>query len=320
MKIIDAHCDVLYKMFLNRELDFFAGDPRLDVTYPGLKKAGVALQFFAIYLPDSLASPTFDHILEYIDLFHRNILTRDDVIFVKNAQDLQNALGQNKPGALLSLEGVDGLEGNLAHLRILYYLGVRAVGITWNYANWAADGVMEPRKGGFTSKGRQLIQECHRLGMIVDVSHLSVKGFWELAEMSDEPFIASHSNAYAVCPHPRNLSDEQIREIIRRGGVIGVTFVPKFVYAASPPSLHHILLHIDHICGLGGGRNIGFGSDFDGIDTYIPGLEKVEAYERLVNELVKHYPADLVERLLYKNWQHFLEKQLASQTSGESPE
>lgn len=310
MKIIDAHCDVLYKMYLNREIDFFRHDPQLAVTYPGLKRANMLLQVFAIFLPETLSPPTFEHIAEYVDLFHNKVLAHDDLVFVKNARDLRKAFEQNKLGALLSLEGVDGLSGNLAYLRVLYYLGARAVGITWNHANWAADGVMEPRKGGFTAKGRALVKECNRLGMILDVSHLSIKGFWELTEMSSRPFIASHSNAYAVCPHPRNLSDEQIKAIIDKGGTIGITFVPKFVFEAAPATISHLLLHIDHICSLGGSRHIGFGSDFDGTDHYPIGLDKVEKYDNLVNELLKRYSSEQVEGFLYKNWYRFLESQL----------
>lgn len=310
MRVIDGHCDVLYKMFLQQDIDFYKDDPRLKVTYAGMKKANMLLQFFAVFLPETLSPPTFDHIVQYIDIFHNKVLNHPDIVFVKNSRDLTHVFEHNKIGALLSLEGVDALAGHLAYLRVLYYLGVRAVGITWNEANWAADGVMEPRKGGFTKKGKLLVNECNQTGLIMDVSHLSIKAFWELAELSSRPFIASHSNAYAVCPHPRNLNDDQIKAIIQVGGQIGITFVPHFLHGAATPSMTHIVRHIEHVCSLGGAYHLGFGSDFDGFTNDLPGLERVEKYNRLADQLCKYYQSDLVERWLYQNWYNFLQKQL----------
>lgn len=310
MKVIDAHCDVLYKMFNNPDIDFSREDHRLEVTYPGLQQADVLLQFFAVYLSESLSPPTFDHIVRYVDIFHHRIVNNPRMIFVKNKRDLTMALVDNKIGALLSLEGVDALAGNLAYLRVLYYLGFRAIGITWNEANWAADGVMEPRKAGFTKKGKLLVKECNQLGLILDVSHLSVRAFWELTELSTRPFIASHSNAYAICPHPRNLSDGQIQALIQLGGQIGITFVPQFVYGMGQPAIADVLRHIDHVCSLGGSHHIGFGSDFDGYDRDLIGLTRVSEYDHLVEALYQHYSSEDVERFLYKNWYNYLYREL----------
>ena len=213
-------------------------------------------------------------------------------------------------GALLSLEGVDSLQGNLAYLRILYHLGVRIVGVTWNRANWAADGVLEPRKGGFTAAGMDLIKECNRLGMIMDVSHLSEKAFWELLESSRKPVIASHSNASAISPRLRNLSDDQIRSLIQTGGVMGITFVPPFVSDEQPVPIDRILRHIDHVCALGGRCHIGFGSDFDGIKEWIAGLEHAGRYDRLVNLLLRHYREEDARLFLHGNWFRYFMKQL----------
>jgi len=310
VNIIDAHCDALYKMAMRKHARFLDDENYFDVTYQGLKQANISLQFFAIYLSGKSSPPTFDDIIEHYDLFYRNILSYSDVMLVKNRKDLKQAVRDGKLGALLSLEGVDALGGNFAYLRAIYEMGIRAAGVTWNDANWAADGVMEPRQGGLTAKGKQLVRECNRLGIILDVSHLSVRGFWDLAEICTRPFIASHSNAYSVCPHPRNLNDEQIREIIRKGGMIGITFVPQFVSAAENPTISHLLQHIEYICSLGGSEHLGFGSDFDGTDKHMEGLAKVRHYENLANELLKRYNAGLVNNWLYKNWYVFLENQL----------
>ncbi|WP_027084560.1 dipeptidase [Cohnella panacarvi] len=309
MIIIDAHCDVLSKLLVSPELDFVRGQEGLDVTFERMLASGIRVQNFAVYLPERW-SADFRYVLESIDLFHERVLALPQMRFIRAKSDMRLAIGDDRIGALLSLEGVDSLHGNLAYLRILYHLGVRIVGITWNRANWAADGVLEPRQGGFTAAGMELVQECNRLGLIMDVSHLSEKGFWELLEASRKPVIASHSNASAISPRSRNLSDTQINALIQAGGVMGITFVPPFVSEGPPVSIDRILLHIDHVCALGGKCHIGFGSDFDGIKEWIVGLEHAGHYDRLANLLLKHYREDDVKLFLHGNWHRYFMEQL----------
>jgi len=309
MRIFDAHCDVLSKLLENPELDFAHGREGLDVTLDRMLESGIGVQNFAVYLPERWSSD-FKHILASIDLFHERILKEPQMRFIRTKTDLRLVSNEKRIGALLSLEGVDALHGNLTYLRILYHLGVRSVGITWNRANWAADGVLEPRNGGFSEAGRGLIRECNRLGLIMDVSHLSEKGFWELMEETDKPVVASHSNAKTISPRLRNLSDAQIDSLIQTGGVMGITFVPPFVSEEEPVPMDRILHHIDHVCALGGKRHIGFGSDFDGIREWIVGLEHAGHYDRLVNLLLKHYPEEDVEQFIYGNWFRFYSEHL----------
>lgn len=304
MRIFDAHCDVLSKMLENPGLDFAHGREGLDVTLDRMLAAGIRAQNFAVYLPERLAGD-FKHVLESVDLFHERVLAEPRMRFVRTKADLRLAQAEDRIGALLSLEGVDALNGNLSYLRILFHLGVRTVGITWNRANWAADGVLEPRNGGFTAAGKDLIRECDRLGLIMDVSHLSERGFWELIEASARPLIASHSNAKAISPRMRNLTDAQIEALARKGGVIGITFVPPFVGGEEPVPMERLLHHLDHMCALVGARHIGFGSDFDGIREWLVGLEHAGHYDRLANLLLKHYREEDVELLLYGNWSRF---------------
>jgi membrane dipeptidase len=308
--VIDGHCDVLDKLVHDPQLDFYKEEERLDASYPRLRRGGVKVQLMAIYIPERTVPPTMRDVLHYVDTFHRRVLRRGVVDFVRTTGDLQRVLNGDQLGAVLTLEGVDALEGDMTNLRTCYYLGVRAVGLTWNYGNWAADGVLEPRKGGLTRKGRRLIEECNRLGMILDVSHLSEAGFWELAGLTKRPFIASHSNAKELCPHPRNLDDRQIREVIRSGGLIGLTFVPYFVKSLSPVTPADLLRHIDHVASLGGVNNIVFGSDFDGIEKWIQGLENAAKYDTMAQELYKRYKPEEAGKFLHGNWARFLAEQL----------
>lgn len=127
------------------------------------------------------------------------------------------------------------------------------------------------------------------------------KSFWDAISLAAYP-IASHSNAHSLCPHPRNLRDDQIKALIDKNGVIGITFVPEFVKGKGTPSIKDILSHIDHVCSLGGERHIGFGSDFDGIDKMIPGLEAHKDYANLIDALECHYSSKQVRRFLYENF------------------
>ncbi|MDO3676358.1 dipeptidase [Paenibacillus ehimensis] len=311
MKVIDGHCDVLLKMYENPAIDFF--DPHvnvLDVSYAKMVQGGVKLQFFAIYLPERITQPQFDHYLEYINIFYQKLMRDPRMRQVKKRADLEAALTGNQTGAMLTLEGADALQGNPLYLRTLYHLGVRMIGTTWNYANWAADGVLEPRQGGFTRRGKTFIKDCNDLGMLLDASHLSEAAFWDLAAASAKPFVATHSNARAVCGHPRNLNDGQIRELIRRDGRIGVTFVPWFVQQGGLASMDGVLKHVEHICSLGGSGQLVLGSDFDGIDQWIPGLEHAGKIPLLTEALLRRFPEELVRGFMYRNWFTFLHRHL----------
>lgn len=311
--IIDFHCDALSKLQQNTNLDF-QSDSGLDVTAAKLEQGGVQLQCFAIYLSEKLGAGKIGHILEQLALFRTRVET-SGLPLVTSRQQLAAITSTGNKGALLSLEGAEGLEGNFHYLQCIYNLGVRFIGITWNHANWAADGVLEPRGGGFTAKGKELIAACHKLGIVLDVSHLSQAGFWELSEWAEKagkPFIASHSNSFSVCQHPRNLTDEQVRAIVRLGGRIGLTFVPQFVKAASRVQMTDLLLHIEHLCACGAENHLMFGSDFDGIEEHIEGLEDASKYLFLKEMLLKTYPEPLVDKWLSQNALKFLQTQLPS--------
>ncbi len=308
MRVFDAHCDALSKLLADPSLSF-QSTQGLEVTLPRLEKAEAIAQAFAMFLDEEEESPKFDRLLKMVDLFYEKIVSHKEMKMIRTKTDLQN-LQPNQIGALLTLEGAGGLEGDLDHLRVLQKLGLRCLGLTWNYANWAADGVKEPRKAGLSVKGRELIRECERLEVILDVSHLNEKGFWELAELCKRPFIASHSNVYEVCQHPRNLRQEQIQTIIQMEGCIGITFVPYFTADSKNVTIHQLLPHIDRICSLGGEKQLGIGSDFDGISQWIEGLHDPGDLYRLTDILLRYYSDEQVKGFMYKNWYRFFEKNL----------
>ncbi|MCR8642112.1 dipeptidase [Paenibacillus sp. N1-5-1-14] len=308
--IIDGHCDAILKLFLDPKTRFDSDRVKMQASAPLLAEGDVKLQLFAIFIDDEMPNHKFHHMLQYIDLFYEQVASHPEFHVVRSGQDLAAVMASSKRGALLTIEGADTLMGDPMLLRTVYRLGVRAIGLTWNYANWAADGANEPRKGGLTLLGRQFVKECNQLGMMIDVSHLSEKAFWDVAEASTKPFFASHSNAIQICQHQRNLTNDQIQELIRIDGIMGLNFVPYFVTNEKTVSIKDILKHIDHVCALGGVNHIGFGADFDGITQFIPGLLNAGDYQNLAEELYKRYQKEEVEGFLHKNWMRYLHKNL----------
>nr|WP_275444589.1 membrane dipeptidase [Paenibacillus sp. ACRRX] len=307
-RVIDFHCDVLYKMLYEGKVNISQED-LMDVTIPRLRQGNVGIQVLALFLEPHLLTgpPRFSQVLRAIDLYREHIQSHEDVIDIRWQEDLVRWNEQpDKLGMILSLEGVDALEGDMVYLRTIYELGVRFLGLAWNNANWAVDGAQEPRKAGFTREGITLIQECDRLGITLDVSHLNEKAFWQLLELTDKPIIASHSNSAYIMPHVRNLTDEQIRAIIARDGRIGVTYVPYFVAEKGRVEIEDLVRHIDRICELGGRNHIMLGSDFDGIDKKIVGLEHAGMHGDLLSVLDKKYGAAFTDEIASGNAKRFL--------------
>lgn len=310
MRWIDGHCDVLWKMWEDPTKDFYKADEQLDVTYSSLIQSHVKMQVFAVFVPPTVRQgQRFREGLRQIDIFYRKIIGDEDKMVVLSSMDELDHLSDDQCAAFLSLEGAEALEGDLTLLHIFYRLGVRQLGLTWNFANEVADGILEDRGGGLTGFGRKLLKEMERLQMIVDVSHLSDKAFWEIIEDVDLPILASHSNCRAICSHKRNLTDEQIQAIMMKGGIIGINFVPYFV-AEEEPKIADILRHIDHILSMGGEDVIFFGSDFDGVAKKIPGLENMQQLDQLKKELLDRYPEELVRKWGFENAYRFYEKSL----------
>lgn len=300
--IFDAHCDVLMKLYLDPDKLSFQSKEDMHITYPQLKERGSKVQLFAIYIPSYLKpGQRFQAALNMVNLFHKRIIEpHPDVKFVTSKEDIDN-LQKHETGAMLTLEGAEAVEEDIGKLETLYRLGVRSVGLTWNWANAAADGALEPRGGGLTNFGYEMIDFLNEKRIWTDVSHLCEKSFWDTLEAARFP-IASHSNAYSICPNPRNLKNGQIEALINKDSVIGVTFVPQFLNKTGSAELTDIIRHIEHICSLGGEEHVGFGSDFDGIDTTVKGLSFYRQYDNLIGTLQRYYTDKQIKKFLYGNF------------------
>lgn len=301
LKIFDAHCDVLWKMWENRKLSFKDSE-ELHVTWDGLKQTDAKVQCFAVYVPEKVRMESaFNVAVEMIDLFYEKILRRFPNMKLVTTKKEIAELKLGQVGAILTLEGCDAIGADIEKLRILYRLGVTSVGLTWNHANAVADGILEERGAGLSTFGRKVVKMNNDHFIWTDVSHLSVKGFWDVMEVGDY-VIASHSNCKAVCSNPRNLSNDQIQALIQKNAAIGVTFVPQFLSDGKDVKITDIIRHIEHYCSLGAVHHIGFGSDFDGIDHTVHDLGRYEEYSNLVNSLLKYYSETEVRGFLFNNF------------------
>jgi membrane dipeptidase len=300
VKIFDAHCDVLYKLFIDPSLDFVKS-PALQVNLESLTASGTKVQLFAIYVPESVHPDLkFMAALRMADLFYERVLAPNPQMkLIKNKEEI-GLLGDNEIGAVLTLEGCDAIGQDLLKLRTLLRLGVRAVGLTWNFGNYVADGALEHRGAGLSRFGRQVVDVLNETNTACDVSHLSERGFWDVVESGSHVF-ASHSNSHSLCPNPRNLRDDQIRALIKQNSVMGITFVPEFLSGKKEASIDNVLRHLEHVCSLGGENHVGFGSDFDGIEFTVSKLAGNEQYENLWNALHKYYSNIQVEKFLFHN-------------------
>ncbi len=275
-----------------------------------MKAGGIKVQIFAVYQEPGYGRGALRRALELIDLFHREIgENANEIAIARNLREIKYTLSKGKIAAILSIEGGEALEGSIGVLRIFYKLGVRCLTITWNERNELGNGVFGG-KGGLTPFGVEVIEEMNRLGMIVDVSHLNEEGFWEVLSLSKRPVIASHSNCRALYEHPRNLSDEQIRALAKKGGVMGITFVPEFL-RGTESSIEDVLDHIEYAVNVGGEDCVGIGSDFDGTDHLPSGLRDCRDIHRLVVGLLERGYSDIVvKKIVGENFLRVIEKVL----------
>ncbi len=303
MLIVDAHCDTITTIMKCGE-ELRKNNCHIDINR--LKKYDSYVQFFAAFIsPDHAKMGALKRTLCIVDRLYQEIESnKQDIMLCCNYSDMEDAFAHRKIAAVLTIEGGEALEGSLASLRMLYKLGVRGMTLTWNYRNQIADGVIDGISGGgLTPFGREVISEMNRLGMLVDVSHISEPGFWDVINLTASPVIASHSNSKKLCGHPRNLTDEQLLALKKNGGVAGLNLYPVFLNDGGKASIKDALAHIEYIVALTGEETLGLGSDFDGIEYTPEGLEGVQCYSNLLNELLKlNYSEALVKKIAGENF------------------
>lgn len=294
-RLLDLHCDTVTRCL---EEGCNLDHPNLHFSLSRLPKSIKLCQAAAIYIPDQYrGKEAQDYFTRAYQLYRAECARKQGEL--QSLQDF-GSLPRGRATFFLTVEGGAALGGDLAWVDKLWNLGVRMMTLTWNGANEIAGGAGSG--GGFTPFGRQVVARMEELGMAVDVSHLSDEGFWELCEFATAPFCASHSNARALCNHPRNLTDEMLREIIRRKGVVGINYCRRFLTPEGEgANIDAILRHIHHILDLGGEDAVALGSDFDGTD--LPDdLQGVQDLEPFVQRLLQSgLSEEMIGKLLFEN-------------------
>lgn len=315
MFICDCHCDTLTELY-NKNASLYENEQHFDIKRQ--IALGGGLQFCAIYVPTEVfryqgglryTLCLLDKYNQEIKKLHENGI---DVLQVRTAEDAGNVL-KHKAATLLAIEEGGAIDGSLEALRCLYELGVRAMTLTWSNRNDIADGINEEATGsGLTIFGKQVVAEMNRLGMLVDVSHISTAGFWSVIETSTKPIIATHSNAKSLCSHPRNLNDEQIKALAQNGGLAGITFAGQFLEEDwRNACIESVYKHIDYMLNLiGNDDHIGFGSDFDGISHPPYNIQGVQDYKPLIDYLSKYYSDETINKITHQNVITLLQKVL----------
>jgi len=343
--VLDGHNDTLLHLALKNpgsEDTFFSGREG-HVDLPKARAGGLAGGFFAIFVPTrdwkkdlrwrkkgpqgpvksegwdvplagGVSQPrALNDVMAMMACAYRlQEMGKGQVKIVRTVKQLQTALDKGILAMILHMEGTEALRKDLDALGVLYEAGLRSLGPVWSRSNIFGHGVPfnfpdTPDQGeGLTDHGKELVRLCNQMGILVDLSHLNERGFWDVAGLSDAPLVATHSGAHALCPSPRNLTDEQLEAVAASGGVVGVNFARAFLrrdgLEDKPTSLTEIVRHVEHLVETMGVDHVAFGSDFDG--TQVPqDLEDASGLPKLMDALKdRGFKKKDRRKIAHENW------------------
>jgi len=347
--LIDGHNDLPYQFREMKDLSF----RKIDITkhckdlhtdIPRLRKGNVGAQFWSAYVsPSSMRDGSAVRLtLEQIDLIHRMVRAHPHVFEMAfGTADIERIRKQGKIASLIGVEGGHSIDNSLGVLRTFYALGVRYMTLTHSETlDWADSATDKPKNNGLSEFGKEVVREMNRLGMLVDLSHVSADVMKQAIEISKAPVIFSHSSAFALAPHPRNVPDDVLRLLKKNGGVVMINFFPGFItsegaraskdffgayremkarikdekefelawsqwkkdHAIPRGSIHHVVDHIEHVIKVAGIDHVGLGSDFDGINLTPVQLEDVSCYPYITQELLNRgYNREQIHKVLGGN-------------------
>lgn len=310
--IVDLHCDTLtrWKKAGDENLDTLE-DPQQVLSLSALPESVKWAQFYAIYVPDPLRGP---EAADFYEISRRSFVRQmekfsDRIAPCETAAHMEAAWEAGKTAAFLTVENGSVLLGDLSRVGLLRRHGVRCMTLTWNMENEIASG--HDSDHGFSPLGREAVGEMEREGILVDVSHLNDRGFEELMAFVKKPFVASHSNARSICSHRRNLTDDMIREMVKRNCLVGLNYCKSFLAEGGVETgPEQILAHIQHFIKLGGEKILALGSDFDGapLPDYLSSPTKVaRLYDYL---LAQGLPRSLADGIFFENARRFFAENL----------
>ena len=312
MKVVDMHCDTIGELWKAEK----AGKPislrsnSLHIDLEKMQKGDYLLQNFAMFVFLGREKDPLVNVLEMIDVYNRAMAENADIIGpVLNYEDIEKNRAAGKLSGMLTIEEGAVLKGNPYVVRSLYQLGVRMLTLTWNFENEIgypntivkAKDYDPSRHYGLKPEGIEIVREMNRVGMIVDVSHMGDDGFWDVVKYCDGPFVASHSNARAVCNHTRNMTDDMIRALADKGGVMGLNFCGDFLNPNGKSRVEDMVRHAKHIINVGGSDILGLGTDYDGIDGDLE-LDHCDKMPLLAQEMERQgFSTQQIEKIFHGN-------------------
>ena len=316
MNYIDMHCDTLEAALVQKK-DTIWELPGAMVDVTRLKVAGAAAQFFAMFLPQRdepewfglQKMPELEQLMMQMYGVFQNTLKQcsDTLAFAGNYKELEANQKAGKISAFLTIENGCPVDGRMENIKRYYEMGVRLMTLTWNDANcfgYPHSTKREEMEKGLTDFGKEAVSYMQELGMIVDVSHLSDGGFYDVADVAKRPFVASHSNCRALSLATRNLTDDMIRVLAEHGGVAGINFEPSFLNKDITDEVSRISCmcdHVEHFINVGGIECVGIGTDFDGIGGQFE-IADCTAMERLFEELKRRgIHEDALDKIAWGN-------------------
>lgn len=311
MYYIDGHCDTLSKA-LDENKDLYEND--LQFSFNKANKLGGGIQVMACFVDTEFLiyeGAGFDRCNNIIKKFENYQKENNCDILIKNKADLENAIQSNDTKVILSIENGSAISGNLENVDYFYNKGIRIMSVTWNNDNELGCGAKTEDDKGLTELGGQYVKKLNNLGVIVDVSHLSEKSFWNTIKISEKPVVATHSNVYELCNNTRNLKDNQIKAIAKSGGLIGICYYSDFLNSKKKADVTDIVEHIKYIKNLVGIDYIGLGSDFDGmnISKTAKGVDNISLIQNIIEELkLQGFKCEEIVKIMWNNWSNILKK------------
>lgn len=297
-RVFDGHCDTAIELWRQEQS---LRSNLLAVSLERAENLDGYTQFFAFctaWLKTRM--PHTEHFARALDYFTEQLRENEDrITLCRTMREADAAMAAGKAAAFLAIEGAEAVREDPGLLEAAYEKGVRMVSLVWNLPN-SLSGSCQTGEG-LSEKGKEFFRRAQRLGMLVDVSHLSERGFWDMTELAEKPIVASHSDAFAVCPHPRNLTDAQFRAICDLDGTVGLNLYGPFLTQEKTPTLDDLRRHLDHFLALGGEGHLALGADLDGCEILPEGFAAVDDYNALGDYLVKTGYSDETIQNLFCN-------------------
>lgn len=323
IRVFDLHCDTLDRLALHGDSSLPGGFAEHDAHVPAARMSSLRdndahlslnsmqgfhwCQCFAAYVPDELRGDAAWQVFKRVADYWRDESERcaDQLSVVHNSSEVEEAFAANKTAGMLTVEGLSFLEDDSSfwnRFETMISAGVRMTTLVWNNQNALASGSLAT--GGLTAFGKRVVRSLEDSSIAIDVSHLNEEGFKDLLNTANRPFAASHSNAFAVCSHPRNLKDWQLKEIAARGGVVGLNYFEGFLCESGHATPSDVLRHIDHILNVAGEEVLALGSDYDGSDVPV-WLEPCTKVADLFNLIECEFGTTVAQKIFYENAARF---------------